>query len=358
MAVVNFIQTIWSKKIQDALELKCKLVNNCLRDYEGDVKQASTVKILGVGEPTIKPYDKNVGIEPEAMSDEGQDLVIDQANAFAFLVDDIDKAQSVPGLAEEYQRKSVHGLAVARDTYVATLIKGVTEGAVTAEDNTAEGIKEAIDTAIVTLRERNFDEEGVIELSPAAYNAFKNNLITLSTDNPDYIKRGIVGVYDGFEVAMHGVFHKNFPVLDDAQLKEEVAGDVKTLEKLCGNKIIGGAYPCGVYDEKIADRLRSIGIEYCRTIKETHNFDFPEDFNLWHPTCHDNDENVFALADEFIKLDGEKDSVFYIWGHSFELDKNDKDRWYNIEKLCEKLAGRKDIVYTDNAGCMKGFLNK
>ena len=203
MAVVNFIQTIWSKKIQDALELKCKLVNNCLRDYEGDVKQASTVKILGVGEPTIKPYDKNVGIEPEAMSDEGQYLAIDQANAFAFLVDDIDMAQSVPGLAEEYQRKSVHGLAVARDTYVAGLIKAVTEGAVTAEGNTAEDIKRAIDKGIVTLRKNNFDEEGVIELDPAAYNEFKNNLITLSTDNPDYIKRGIVGMYDGFEVAMH-----------------------------------------------------------------------------------------------------------------------------------------------------------
>lgn len=203
MAVTNFIQHIWSKKIQDKLELKCKLVNNCHREYEGDVKQASTVKILAVGEPTIKPYDKNVGIEPEAMSDEGQDLVIDQANAFAFLVDDIDKAQSVPGLPEEYQRKSVHGLAVARDTYIAQLIKGVTENVTTAEDNTKEGIKEAIDAAIVKLRKRNFDEEGVIELTPGAYNKFKNELITLSTDNPDYIKRGIVGMYDGFEVAMH-----------------------------------------------------------------------------------------------------------------------------------------------------------
>lgn len=208
MAVVNFIQTIWSKKIQDALELKCKLVNNCLREYEGDCKYAATVKILGVGEPTIKAYDKNVGIEPEAMSDEGQELHIDQANAFAFLVDDIDKAQSVPGLAEEYQRKAVHGLAVARDTYVATLIKGATN-AVTAEDNTAAGIKEAIDEAIVNLRTRNFDEDGVIELDPKAYNAFKNNLITLSTDNPDYIKRGIVGVYDGFEVAMHNNMAKD-----------------------------------------------------------------------------------------------------------------------------------------------------
>jgi hypothetical protein len=208
MAVVNFIQQVWSKKIQDALELKCKLVNNCLRTYEGDAKYASTVKILAVGEPTIKAYDKNVGIEPEAMSDEGQDLHIDQANAFAFLVDDIDKAQSVPGLDSEYQRKAVHGLAVARDTYVAGLIKGATN-VTTAEDNTLEGIKGAIDKAIVDLRERNFDEEGVIELCPSAYNVFKNQLITLSTDNPDYIKRGIVGVYDGFEVAMHNNMAKD-----------------------------------------------------------------------------------------------------------------------------------------------------
>ena len=201
MAVQHFIQTIWSKKIQDALELKCKLVDNCLREYEGDVAHARTVKILGVGEPTIKAYDRTSGITPEAMSDLGQDLVIDQANAFAFLVDDIDKAQSVPGLAEEYQRKAVHGLAVARDTYVANLIKSATN-ATTAEDNTADGVKKALDAAIVALRERNFDEDGVIEISPAVYNVFKNHLITLSTNNPEYIKKGIVGMYDGFEVMM------------------------------------------------------------------------------------------------------------------------------------------------------------
>ena len=56
MAVTNFIQTIWSKKIQDDLELKTKLVQNCLRAYEGDCKYAQSVKILGVGEPTIGAY--------------------------------------------------------------------------------------------------------------------------------------------------------------------------------------------------------------------------------------------------------------------------------------------------------------
>ena len=201
MAVTHFIQTIWSKKIQDALELKCKLVDNCLRDYEGDCKHARTVKILGVGEPTIAAYDGTKDITIEDMSDVGQELTIDQANYFAFYVDDVEQAQSVPGLKEEYQRKAVHGLAVARDTYVANLIKSATN-ATEATANTAEAVKEAIDKAIVALRERNFDEEGVIEITPAVYNVFKNHLITLSTDNPEYIKKGKVGVYDEFDVIM------------------------------------------------------------------------------------------------------------------------------------------------------------
>ena len=201
MAVTNFIQTIWSKKIQDALELKCKLVDNCLRDYEGDCKYAQSVKILGVGEPTIGTYDGSQDITIEEMSDKGQILTIDQANYFAFYVDDVNEAQSVPGLKEKYQEKAVHGLAVKRDSYVATLIKGATN-ATTATALTAEAVKTAIDEAIVALRERNFDEEGVIEITPAVYNVFKNHLITLSTNNPEYIKKGIVGVYDDFNVVM------------------------------------------------------------------------------------------------------------------------------------------------------------
>lgn len=201
MAVTNFIQQIWSKNIQDNLELKCKLVPNCLQDYEGDVKQAGSVKILGVGEPTIKAYDGTKDMEYEDMSDKGQVLAIDQANAFGFLVDDVDQAQSVPGLMERYQEKAVHGLAVKRDSYVAGLIKSA-ENNNTAKDNTPEGVKNAIDEGIVKLRERNFDEDGVIEITPAVYNKFKNHLITLSTNNPEYIKKGIVGMYDGFEVVM------------------------------------------------------------------------------------------------------------------------------------------------------------
>lgn len=200
MAVTNFIQTIWSKKIQDDLEIECKLVPNCLRTYEGDVKYARSVKILGVGEPTVRKY-TGQAIEVEEMSDRGQELVIDQANYFAFHVDDVNQAQSVPGLMEEYMAKSKHKLAVERDSYVAGLIKAATNVS-TATALTMEAVKEAIDDGIVELRLRNFNEQGVIEIDPRAYNVFKNCLITLSTNNPELINRGVVGMYDGFEVVM------------------------------------------------------------------------------------------------------------------------------------------------------------
>ena len=201
MAVTNFIQTLWSKSILDDLEKKCKLVDNCLRTYEGDVDHARTVKILGVGEPTVSVYNGSTPLTYEEMTDKGQELTIDQQRAFHFLVDDIDQAQSVPGLREEYQRKAVHKLAVERDTYVASLIKTATNST-TATALSRDAVKTAIDAAIVALRERDFDEDGVIEITPAVYNLFKNELITLSTDNPEYIKKGIVGMYDGFKVIM------------------------------------------------------------------------------------------------------------------------------------------------------------
>lgn len=234
MAVTNFIQQIWSKKIQDDLELKTKLVDNCLRDYEGDCKYAQSVKILGVGEPTIAAYDGSKDINIEEMSDKGQILTIDQQNYFAFYVDDVNQAQSVQGLKEKYQEKAVHGLAVKRDTYVAELIKSAANST-TATNLTQEAVKTAIDNAIVALRERNFDEEGVIEISPAVYNVFKNELITLSTNNPEYIKKGIVGMYDGFEVCMSNNMAKDSThVYCDIRGKKAIAfaGQINEVEAL------------------------------------------------------------------------------------------------------------------------------
>ena len=124
MSVQHFIQTVWSKKIQDDLEEKCKLVQDCTREYEGDCQYARTVKILAVGDPTINDYTGKNPLNYEEMTDDSQDLVIDVQKSFSFRVNDVDKAQSVPGLPEKYQQKAMRGLALAREKFVGALVAG------------------------------------------------------------------------------------------------------------------------------------------------------------------------------------------------------------------------------------------
>lgn len=225
MSVVNFIQTIWSEKIQRDLEESCKLVKDCTRKYEGDCEYAKTVKILGVGDPTVAPY---VGqdINIEEMTDKGQDLVIDVQNYFAFEVKDVDKAQSVQGLPEEYQRKAKNKLVLKREKFIGALVAGKAqatvdeyaknttykEGAtniVTATNKTKAAIKIAIDEAIVMLRENNFEDAGVIEIGPRDYQLLKDELIELKTNNDELIKRGVVGMYDNYEVKSTNNIYKD-----------------------------------------------------------------------------------------------------------------------------------------------------
>lgn len=217
MSVQHFMPTIWSKKIKDDLEEKCKLVKDCTSDYQGDIEYAKEVKILAVGDPTIGNYTGEQPINYEEMSDDSQMLTVDVQKYFAFRVNDVDAAQSQPGLPEKYQQKAMNKLAVNREKFVGALVAGKAqstkdeeaknsvykEGAtaiVTAENNTPAGIKAAIDEAIVILRENFFEDNGIIEIDPRSHKRFVNELVEIKTANDDLIKRGVIGYYDGYDV--------------------------------------------------------------------------------------------------------------------------------------------------------------
>lgn len=199
--ITNFIPSVWSKKILDKLKLECKLVDNCWQEYEGDVKQAAAVHILGIGDVVVSDYTgkKGDGIEYRQVTDEGQTLIIDQAKYFALMFDDVERAQTMPGLWEGTNEEAVHQLAVARDSYVASKIKEGTN-VTTATALTPEAVKNAIDAGLVMLKKRNMAEDADIELSPEAAMCFLNSLTVVSTDNPEYIKKGVIGFYHGHKV--------------------------------------------------------------------------------------------------------------------------------------------------------------
>lgn len=199
--ISNFIPSVWSKKILDKLQLECKLVDNCWQEYEGDVKYASAVHILGIGDVIVSDYTgmKGDGIEYKQVTDAGQTLIIDQAKYFALMFDDVERAQTMPGLWEGTNEEAVQQLAIERDSYIASKIKEGTN-VTTATNLTTEAVKKAVDDGLVALKKRNCNEKADIELSPEAAMCFLNALTVVSTDNPEYIKKGIIGFYHGHKV--------------------------------------------------------------------------------------------------------------------------------------------------------------
>ena len=165
-------------------------------------------------------------------------------------------------------------------------------------------------------------------------------------------QQDIGDLYQGHEIALHGLTHAGPPELADEQFAKEFLQDAKNIERIYGKYPVGMAYAYGSYDQRVVDYLKSIGIQYGRTVGSTHGFDLPKEPMLLEATCHHNDEQLFALAKQFLEAepDDGKPMLFYIWGHSYEFDVN--RNWDRIERLCEMLAGHEDIFCGTNAECL------
>ena len=96
-----------------------------------------------------------------------------------------------------------------------------------------------------------------------------------------------------------------------------------------------------------AEALCAMGIQYSRTVESTGSFALPQELLRWKPTCHHNDK-LLERAEKFLHVPGyEKMPLFYIWGHSFEFER--ENTWPLMEQLAEKLHGAQDIWYATNA---------
>jgi peptidoglycan-N-acetylglucosamine deacetylase len=175
---------------------------------------------------------------------------------------------------------------------------------------------------------------------------FHLNSGTLGGEDKIALKE-VASLYQGHEVSAHSVTHPFLEKLPMAAVIQELAEDRRRLEELCGYPVRGMSYPFGSYTKEIAALLSALGIRYSRTVSKTTNFDVPEDFALWHPTIHHND-NLLATAQRFLDL---KDGMpclrlLYVWGHSYEFAR--QNNWELIEQFAEKIGGRSDIWYATN----------
>jgi hypothetical protein len=154
----------------------------------------------------------------------------------------------------------------------------------------------------------------------------------------------IADTYAGHEISCHTLNHGWPTLMPDISVVNEIVEDRKILEKIAGYPVIGMSYPFGDYDAKRIEILRNCGIVYSRTVKATNGFGIPRDFMEWHPTCHHT--GALALCENYLDDPRLRKQLFYIWGHSYEFDTEEK--WEYMEKVVSTLAGREDIWYATN----------
>lgn len=166
--------------------------------------------------------------------------------------------------------------------------------------------------------------------------------------HPDDVK----DLYSGHEVAAHTLTHPNLTGLDENEIIRQVEQDRLNLSDLCGYEVVGMAYPCGGVnnDDRVAEIIKNkTGIKYSRTITDTGNFDLQENLYRFNPTVYHcaGFDKLMELGEKFINLKPDSQKIFYIWGHSYEMDYN-SENWLRLEEFFKLISNKDDIFYGTN----------
>lgn len=212
MAYGNFIPTVWNEAINRELERLCVFAEDCNRSYEGTIKnKGESVKILGVGKPTITTIAKSARNNDirgaETIEDTSIIMPINVISYFNYKIGDIDKAQAVDGVMDALSKETSEGLANEVDRYIANLaIEDPLAVKYSATDVKVEAsnVLQEFNKAIRKLYENDVKQntEIVATVSPRFYFILKEAYTDLDTNNSELLKNGRVGKYGNVTIKM------------------------------------------------------------------------------------------------------------------------------------------------------------
>ncbi len=217
MAYQNFIPEVWVDAIQRDLERNHIFVGDCNQQYTGSVKKrGDSVRILGVGKPTITTLGAKdfKGLEaPETVEDSSTLMYIDQMSYFNYGVGDIDEIQSVDGVMEALNKEASEGIADAQDKFVAAMAadKQAVKLTNAPVELTKDNILEYLDLGLQKLYENDVKRSTkiIININPAIETIFKQAYIAKDTDNSDILANGAHYKYGGAYIKVSNNLHKN-----------------------------------------------------------------------------------------------------------------------------------------------------
>ena len=224
MSFNKFKPIVWAAEFQEELDKVLVYKEDCNLEYEGVVEEAGdTVKILGLGEPSITNYEDGTTHEIESfedIEDESQTMPVMQVAQFAFKVKDIDKAQAKggKGVLSKYMQKAKTKVATEQDSFMARMCTpaslltnanafGMNVTKVAPAASRAAGtdagyvsylnVMDWVDTILTYLLERDVSRDTKITFTipPWLTMIIKKAYIDLDTNNSEMLKNGKVGRY-------------------------------------------------------------------------------------------------------------------------------------------------------------------
>ena len=222
MSYENFKAKIWSKAIDRELERVFVFAEGTNQQYSGEIKGlGDTVRILGVGKPTVDVHDLIDGditlSKPEKVADTSVSLVVDKAAYFNYAVEDIDKAQGAGKVMSVLNEEASEEVANKIDLHIANLVHpdintvGVQAFSTANTVLTVDNILPTFDGVQQKLYENDVNPSTAIEMivPPWVYMVFRQAYQKIDTDNSEYLTNGKVAKYGNMTIKMsNNVAHK------------------------------------------------------------------------------------------------------------------------------------------------------
>ena len=240
MSYQNFKQKIWSKAIDRELERVFVFADGTNQEYSGQIKGlGDTVRILGIGKPTVIEHDLIDGDitldEVEKVADTSVSLVVDKAAYFNYGVGDIDKAQGAGNVMATLNTESSEEVANKIDLHIANLVHpdfntvGVQKYSTSNTEIDKDNVMQIFDGVQQKLYENDVNPATPVEiiLPPWLYMVFREAYQKIDTDNSEYLTNGKVARYGNMTIKMsNNVAHKTIGAGQNA--KEHYYVQVRT----------------------------------------------------------------------------------------------------------------------------------
>ena len=214
MAYENFKAKIWSKAIDKELERAFVFADGTNQQYSGEIKGlGDTVRILGVGKPTVTEHDLINGditlSTPEKVSDTSVSLVVEKAAYFNYAVGDIDKAQGAGKVLAALNDEASQEVANKIDKYISDLVNPDSKSYIEAVKFTktqidATNVLATFDAVQAMLYANDVSPATEVEMiiPPWLYMCFRQAYQNKDTDNSEYLTNGKVARYGNMTIKM------------------------------------------------------------------------------------------------------------------------------------------------------------